>query len=229
MTIEDRIAKLEEQIESLANQLGIAEDILAIRNLQHAYGYYLDKAQYEAVVALLAEDCEVHFMGGIFKGKAGASRLFLDRFRARFAQGTDGPKPGVLMEHLQLQDVVDVASDRKTARGRFRYFMQGGTHYTTGHAGQWWEGGLYENVYVREDGLWKIKVLVPKMVYIAEYEHGWAYTKPQYFEFFTETYPKDPLGPDALLKEAQVLWPDTDLLPFHYPHPVTGEKIGFKG
>ena len=132
----------------------------------------------------------------------------------------------MLMEHLQLQDVVDVAPDRKTAKARFRYFMQGGTHDTTGNAGQWWEGGLYENVYVKEDGLWKIKVLIPKMVYIAEYEHGWAHTKPNYFPFFSETYPKDPLGPDELSKEKQVLWPDTDILPFHYPHPVTGEEVG---
>jgi hypothetical protein len=151
MNTDDQIAKLERQVELLTNRIGIMEDILAIRNLQHKYGYYMDKGFYEAVLALLSEDCEVHFLGGIFKGKAGAKRLFIDRFRDRFIQGTDGPKPGVLMEHLQLQDVVDVAPDRKTAKARFRYFMQGGTHYTTGNAGQWWEGGLYENVYEKEE------------------------------------------------------------------------------
>ena len=63
------------------------------------------------------------------------------------------------------------------------------------------------------------------MVYIAD-QHGWAHTKLNYFPFFSETYPKDPLGPDELCTEKQVLWPDTDLLPFHYSHPVTGEQIG---
>ena len=226
MADDNRVSKLEKQIELLTNQVGIMEDMLSVRNLQHKYGYYMDKGFYEAVLALLSEDCEVHFLGGIFKGRAGAKRLFIERFRDRFTKGTDGPKPGVLMEHMQLQDVVDIAPDRKTAKARFRYFMQGGTHYTTGNAGQWWEGGIYENVYVKEDGLWKIKVLIPKMVYIAEYEHGWAHTKPNYFPFFSETYPKDPLGPDELSKEKQVLWPDTDIVPFHYPHPVTGEEVG---
>ena len=35
MTEQDRIAELE-------LRLGRVEDVLAIRNLQHAYGYYLD-------------------------------------------------------------------------------------------------------------------------------------------------------------------------------------------
>ena len=226
MSADERIARLEEQVENLSNQIGILEDTLAVRNLQHKYGYYMDKAFYEAIVELFSEDCEIHFLGGIYKGKAGARRLFIDRFRARFAGGTDGPKRGVLMEHPQLQDIVDVAPDRKTARARFRYFMQAGTHYTTGTPYQWWEGGLYENVYVKEQGVWKIKVLVPKMVYIGEYEHGWAYTKPRMFPFAEKTYPEDPTGPDEISGERPVLWPDTDSLAFHYPHPVTGEKVG---
>ena len=225
MDVTDRIAMLEEQMASLRDRVGIMEDALAIRNLQHKYGYYLDKGLYEAVVALFSRDAEVHFLGGVFRGNAGVQRLFLDRFRATFAGGTDGPKPGVLMEHPQLQDVVDVAPDRKTAKARFRYFMQGGTHYTTGKASQWWEGGVYENVYVREDGEWKIRVLIPKMVYIAEYEHGWAFTRPGYFPFFSKTYPEDPLGPDELSKEKPALWPDNDILPFHYPHPITGQWV----
>jgi hypothetical protein len=228
MTADDRIAALEKRIEELTEKVGMIEDAQAIRNLQHKYGYYMDKAFYEAIIDLFSGDCEIHFLAGIFRGKAGARRLFIDRFRALFAGGVDGPKPGVLMEHPQLQDIVDVAPDRKTARARFRYFMQAGTHYTTGIARQWWEGGLYENVYVKDGGVWKIKVLIPKMVYIGEYEHGWAYTKPQYVPFMTTTYPGDPLGPDELVPGERVLWPDIDLLPFHYPHPVTGEEVGMK-
>lgn len=228
MTADDRIAALEKRIEELTEKVGMIEDAQAIRNLQHKYGYYMDKAFYEAIIDLFSEDCEIHFLAGIFKGKAGARRLFIDRFRALFARGVDGPKPGVLMEHPQLQDIIDVAPDRKTAKARFRYFMQAGTHYTTGIARQWWEGGLYENVYVKDSGVWKIKVLIPKMVYIGEYEHGWAYTKPHYVPFMTTTYPDDPLGPDELVPGERVLWPDIDLLPFHYPHPVTGEEVGMK-
>ena len=61
-------------------------------------------------------------------------------------------------------------------------------------------------------------------MYHATFEHGWTYTKPQFVPFFDEDtlYPKDPAGPDEI-DTTHVLWPDTDVLPFHYPHPVTGE------
>jgi len=39
------------------------------------------------------------------------------------------------------------------------------------------------------------------------------------------TYPTDPLGPDALIDPAPRLWPATDIVGFHYPHPVTGKPI----
>jgi hypothetical protein len=38
-------------------------------------------------------------------------------------------------------------------------------------------------------------------------------------------YPQDPLGPDALISPAPRLWPATDTVAFHYPHPITGRPI----
>jgi hypothetical protein len=38
-------------------------------------------------------------------------------------------------------------------------------------------------------------------------------------------YPEDPLGPDALIEPQPRLWPATDTVEFHYPHPVTGKPI----
>ena len=84
MTAEDRIAELEQR-------LGKVEDLLAIRNLQHAYGYYLDKCLYDEVVDLFAEEGEVIFIGGIYKGKKGAARLYAGRFRHNFGGGKNGP------------------------------------------------------------------------------------------------------------------------------------------
>jgi len=109
--------------------------------------------------------------------------------------------------------------------------MQAGLHESAaagspaGLPRQWWEGGLYENEYVRENGVWKIKVLNYRPVFHATFEHGWAYTPPNYVPFFSEEnrYPKDPIGPDRI-DNKPVLWPDTDVLPFHYDHPVTGKK-----
>ena len=49
--------------------------------------------------------------------------------------------------------------------------------------------------------------------------------KKQFVPFFNEDdlYPNSPVGPDEI-DETHVLWPDTDVLDFHYSHPVTGEE-----
>ena len=121
MTPDDKIAELE-------HRLGIVEDELAIRRLQHAYGYYLDKCYYDEVVDLFDEDCEVIFIGGVYKGRAGAARLYTGRFRSRFADGHNGPQFGRLLDHPMLQDLIHVAPDRRTAYARYRTLMQAGTH-----------------------------------------------------------------------------------------------------
>jgi hypothetical protein len=230
MIMERQIRVLEEKVEQLTKKIGLLEDVHAIRRLHHIYGYYIDKCLYNETVELFADDCEVHFMGGIFKGKAGARRLYIETFQKQFTNGHNGPVYGFLLDHLQMQDVVDVAPDGLTAKARFRCFMQAGRHElaTNGPShvpAQWWEGGLYENEYVKENGVWKIKVLNYRGLWHADFETGWAHTPPNKYPFFSTTFPENPAGPDALITHPKpVLWPDTDVLPFHYPHPVTGEQ-----
>ncbi len=226
--------ELKGQVERLTNQLGIVEDTDAIRKLQHAYGYYLDKCIYEEVVDLFADDGEVHFNGGIFIGKdKGVRRLYIDNFSEGFTGKKNGPIFGFLLDHLQIQDIVDVAPDRKTAKGRFRTLMQAGAHISSKSGAeavkkgqppmQWWEGGIYENEYVREGNIWKIKLLNYNALWHADYAKGWSYTKAGYIPPFSKTYPEDPKGPDKLMPK-RVLWPETDVIPFHYAHPVTGKS-----
>ncbi len=83
MSAADELRALQETVEQLKHQVGVLEDTHAIRRLQHAYGYYIDKCLYDETVDLFAEDGEVHFMGGRFKGKAGVARLYFGRFRQR--------------------------------------------------------------------------------------------------------------------------------------------------
>ena len=232
MSNDRKLQALERKVDQLTKTLGILEDEQAVKKLQFSYGYYLDKCLYREVVDLFAEDSEVRFMRGIFKGKEGVKRLYIGRFGETFTGGKNRPVFGFLLDHAQIQDIVHVSPDRKTARGRFRSMMQAGVHSSAQGAGspagvprQWWEGGLYENEYVREDGVWKIKVLNYRPVFHGTFEHGWTFTPPNFVPFFTEAdcYPKTPAGPDKI-DTRPVLWPDTDVLPFHYPHPVTGKK-----
>ena len=229
MADDDRIARLEAAVEQLSRELEQLKDVNAIRKLQHTYGYFMDKGLYDEVVDLFAEDGELRFMGGVFKGKAGLRRLYCDRLRPAFT-GRNGPAYGLLCDHMQSQDVIHVAPDGRAAKARFRAFLQGGSHDSKPDISkhlprQWWEAGLYENDYVKEDGVWKVKVMGHHLTWQGDFETGWAHQKPYEGVFWPKTFPEDPLGPDEVVPTESKFWPETSLLPFHYPHPVTGREI----
>ena len=230
MDAEARIAKLEDTIGELNNRLGMLEDVNAVRRLQYTYGYLIDKCMYAETVDLFAEDGEVRFMGGIYKGKEGVRRLYIGRFRKNFTGDYNGPVFGFLLDHPQLQMVIDVSPDRKTAKLRGRSLMQAGRHESITDEGalprQWWEGGIYENEYVREGGVWKIRVLDYNPLWHGNFDKGWSHTPANAYPFATKTYPEDPVGPDVIAPEAhRRLWPETPLIPFHYAHPVTAKPM----
>jgi hypothetical protein len=187
-------------------------------------------------------DTYVQFLNGRFRGRAGVKRLYIDRFAANFVQGRNGPVHGFLLDHLQAQDIVDyvappAGSDQPAkAKARFRALMSAGTHESMPPEAlvqrglrQWWEGGVYENEYIKEDGVWKIFRLRYYPFWHGVFEKGWQYTPPDFVPPFSKTLADgDPLGPDELLQNDERLWPDTRVVPFHYVHPVTGEQVAEK-
>jgi SnoaL-like domain len=74
------IAALTARIEKLEQGLAIERDTNQIRRVQYTYGYFIDKSQYNEMVDLFADDGEVWFLGGIYRGKAGVRRLYIERF-----------------------------------------------------------------------------------------------------------------------------------------------------
>lgn len=220
------VTALEARIARLEHELAIQQDIEQIRKVQYTYGYFIDKSQYNEVVDLFSDEGEVWFLGGIYRGKAGVRRLYIERFQGTFTQGHNGPRYGWLLDHPQLQMVIDVAPDRRTATVRGRSMMQAGLHESAeGAQRAWWEGGIYDNRYVREDGVWKIARLGYFPFWHGTFADGWAKTPIDYIPFTKTLYPEDPLGPDAFVEPTPRLWPATDIVPFPYPHPVTGKPI----
>ena len=225
MSLEERLEALQRRLQALEQQVGIHADVQAVRTLQFKYGYYMDKCLFGAIVELFAEDAVLYFLNGIFRGKAGARRLYGG------ASGLNGPAYGMLFEHIIAQDIVDVAPDRRSARGRFRCFLQGGVHQSKQDAparipAQFLEAGIYENEYAQQDGIWRIKLFNYRIVYQARFEEGWARSgrEPLMVAPYQSTFPENPRGPDEL-REMPPSWPDTFVMPFHYPHPVTGEPV----
>ncbi|KAF7186402.1 hypothetical protein HII31_12259 [Pseudocercospora fuligena] len=223
--VQAELASLRTLVQSLTDRVTQLEDINAIRKLHFAYGYYIDTCSYADVVQLFAKDGEVIFLSGIYRGHASISRLYETWFHKYFTKGQPGPVHGFLLDHLQMQDIITVSADGRTAQGRFRALLAGGNHVSRAYRPeglplQFWEAGVYENTYVKgDDGVWRIKRLDYAVQWQAEYEKGWAHTEA-HLKPFERCFPEEPLGPDELLPQARGTWPDRSDVKRHYAHPV---------
>jgi hypothetical protein len=208
----DQDAGLKDQADRLSNQLGIHQDTNAIRTLHRTYETLLHTGMYGEVVNLFADDGEVSYNGGLFAGKErGVRRLYCDHFRSGLSGKKIEPAPGFELDSTQLQDIVEVAPDRKSARARFAYSMQAGAPIISDSQlvkmarlqGQgiikWWECGIHEVSYVKESERWKIKRLEYRVTAKANYAPGRSYARPINVAAFSRTYPADPAGPDSLI------------------------------
>lgn len=228
MTSTEQIALLSKRVKQLSQKIGILEDIQAIRTLHFKYGYYMDRFLVEEIPDLFSDEAELNLMGQIFRGRAGARRLFVGRIGSAFTNGHNAPVYGYMWDYLQMQDIIHVAPDRQTAKGRFRYLMQAGDHVSKQEPSpmgeQSWESGTYENTYIKEAGVWKILKFSPRISWRANYQTGWRFIDPDWLKNWgSALYPDDPLGPDEFREGETTMWPKAALHPFHYAHPVTGE------
>jgi len=213
----NRDTGLNPQVDQLSNKLGILEDENAIRSLHQAYENLLNNGMYEEVVNLFADDGEIVYNGGVFKGRnGGVRRLYCDHFRAGFTGKKIDPAPGFRPDIEQQLDIIQVAADRKSASARLPYSIQVGAPIISDsqlvkmarlHGEgimKWWEGGIYEVSYVKDikDGSWKIKRLEYRVLSKADYRPGKPYARPISVPPFSKAYPEDPAGPDRLITPA---------------------------
>ena len=205
---------LKANVERLSKQVGLLEDENAIRSLHRAYENYLDSGNYEEVVNFFADDAEVIFNGGVFKGKnSGVHRLYCDHFSAGLTGKKMDPAPGFQLNAEQQEDIVEVASNRSSAKARFTYSIQVGAPIKSDlqlvkmarlqgeGIMKWWEGGIYEVAYVKsiKDENWKIERLEYRALSKADYKPGRSYAKPISVPSFSKVYPEDQAGPDKLI------------------------------
>jgi hypothetical protein len=73
--------------------------------------------------------------------------------------------------------------------------------------------------------VWKIKALRYFPLWHGTFDEGWQKTPIDFIPMPTTVFPENKLGPDALIEPLPRLWPATDTVAFHYPHPVTGKPI----
>jgi len=199
-----RVADLEQQAQRL-------RDINDIKRLQRAYGYYVDNALWDEVVDLMSNDATFEIgLDGVYKGKD-----HIRKYLYAYTGGKPGLPAGRLNEHFQLQPVIDVAPDGRTAQGRWRALIMAGTY---GKEASWGEGP-YENTYVKQDGVWKIKSTHWYETLLVPYAGGWTRERQDHHN---GKFASDRVPPDALSSEAYEVWPGAYLPPYHYKNPVTG-------
>lgn len=207
--IDTAIAELQATVDGLHQRIVLLEDTDAIENMVSIYGYYLDKQQWDSFANLFADDATMEISErGVYVGKASIRKAL-----ALF--GPQNIEPNRLHNHMQLQPVIHIDADGKTAHVRSRAFSQLGTFQKNGV----WMGGMYENVYVKQDGVWKIQVDHVFTSYFADYDKGWM-NGP-----LGTAQPSPKIPPDRPATVNYDAFPGIYIPKFSYRHPVTGQDI----
>jgi acetyl esterase/lipase len=189
------------------------QDEQTVENLQRIYGYYFDRAAWDQVADLFAPDATLEMgLQGVYVGKQHLRR-FLETLSPQ------GLSAGVLNDHIQLQTLVDIAPDGKTAYCRSRELAMTGVY---GKSGAWSEG-VYENTYVKDHGIWKFKSLHFYPTLSTDYDAGWAKSA------LPAAGPSTAVPPDRPPSETYNIYPKAFVPPYHYRNPVTGEAPHYPG
>ncbi len=154
-----QIDVLEATIKQLEAKVRLTEDIEAIKKLQRAYGYYLEHWQEEELIGLWSHrpDISVEINDfGLFKGWEGVKSCFHfeDHYPA-YGHAKKAP-PEYLHILIPLAGIVDVDPDGINAKGRwYGYFL--GAMPREGQTRALIGCGIWENEYVKADGIWKFR------------------------------------------------------------------------
>jgi len=201
----------EARLERLDREVQRLEDVRAIRTLQRAYGYYTDRALWHEVADLFAPDATMELgADGVYVGK---ERIL--QYLRHLGGGRDGLAYGQLNEHLQLQPVVDIDPDGVHAKARWRDLGMLGQYQKSAA----WSDGVYENTYVKRNGVWMIQSAHLYVTFVAPYDSGWARLKPSgdWRSQASRDFP-----PDRPSTGHYKLFPDVSIAPFHYRNPAEG-------
>jgi hypothetical protein len=197
------LATLANRMSDLAARAQRLSDEIDVTNLQHAYGYYVDRKMWDDVADLFAGDGTMEIgLQGVYVGKASIRR----------GLGRAGLAEGEINDHVQLQTIVSVMPDGRTA------FARGDDIGMTGTTGKraLWSESIYENEFVKQNGVWKFKTVHVYPRFIVDAEQGWAKDAQP------APGPSREFPPDRPSTESYEIYPRFHIAPLHFDHPVTG-------
>ena len=154
------------RVHRLAQNVERAESVRAVKRLQETYAQYSQFGLWTDMAALFADNAQlVYGKDNPVQGRAAIQSYFLNAF----GEGTHGLKPGGLQTRMVLRPLVNVSADGQTAKGRWWEFSMTGQYGVKAE----WAGGIFENEYVREGGVWKISRLHYNAMFAGPYATGW--------------------------------------------------------
>jgi hypothetical protein len=138
-----------------------------VRNLQDAYGFYVDRRMWTDVVDLFASEATVKIDGvGTYSGTTGVRQALEDRW------GAEGLSTGILNDHPIFDTIVKIDDSGLEAIARgIEIGMIGDANKQAGS----WEFNVFRNRFIKEGGLWKLKELHITPLIVANYTSGWGH------------------------------------------------------
>ncbi|WP_369140966.1 nuclear transport factor 2 family protein [Modestobacter versicolor] len=149
----------------LAERIDRLNDEDAVRNLQHAYGYYVDRKMWTDVVDLFTADGVVRVDGQHSTAGPDGVREALERM------GPEGLRDGELNDRLVFDLLVDVhpGGREATTRGIEVAMLGDAARQQAG-----WEFSVLAGRAVQDDGMWKLAEVRRTPLLAADYDEGWA-------------------------------------------------------
>jgi hypothetical protein len=206
---------LEAELAALTARVEKLEGTRAVKKLQRAFGYYVDRGLWGDAADLFTAEGTIEIgVDGVYAGK-GRIREYLQRLHG----GQEGLIYGQLNEWVTLQPAVFIARDGRSATARWRDHGLLGQYKK--HAE--WRDGIYENSYVKEDGVWKIRSLHLYVNFLVPYEKGWARLKPG--EGLVQSAASKGFPPDRPSTVSYRPFPEVQVPAFQALNPVTGKPV----
>ncbi len=155
----------EQQIDELARDVSRVESLRGVKDLQRFYAQYAQFGLWQEMADLFTEDAELIWGEETLHGKAAIAAFLQDH-----VGGVRGLKPGAVHAELIEEPLVNLAVDGNSAKGRWMGMVLAGD----GQGGSRIEGGIYENDYALDGGVWKISRLNYFPQYEGDYANGWT-------------------------------------------------------
>lgn len=164
---ESTLQEQSQRLERVAAGLRHATAVRAAKRIQAALSHYREAGLWPEAARLFTRDAVARVAGQRHEGPAAIAAWL--QAQALAGTGRSRLGHGDLNTHLVMSPVVTMDPDGRVVRGRWHEVSM------TGRQGERadWAGGIYENEYVQEDGVWKIRSLAYHPSFAGPYDPGW--------------------------------------------------------